>query len=661
MSPNKAPQNQNASSPIPSQEPGPKPKVPSLQEAYKAASSLLRKCWSKRRALPRFIRWKLPSMVEYILGWLAKVRRPIIVAIFFFWFHKPLEDLAGTLLITPILAQFRTGWISNILLASVILILLGRFYQLWRRHYVISGAIALGASLTLIGYLYYRCSSDLIIFYGPFGNDSWIAFADIIPLFCFLTIALWILFQPYKKRATKNAEHKQGFLTDHPINNGDDDALGWNEAARALTQRTLDTTTEDGAFTLGIIASWGEGKSSFIRLMEQHLEQIDSSAIVMRFNPWCYDGEAQLSRVFFEELRRKLAPYSSKLSNAITTYSHLLLAIDSNWTRLTHQFLILPQNTTAQQFAKLAKHIKELGRKVVIFIDDVDRLNRDELIELFNLVRNYSNLPSLYFILAYDKSYVLDTLGGDSEDRLTRYPEKILQEEYPLPKTTPEQIIGELTKHLRGKLSTKEAGELIHTLAHAELNLTGHLRNIRKTKRMVNAFLSRYDLLSKEGEKNIKLFDLFIFELIHFAYRDVYKLIKSKYLQDPNSPRPMKGAFADASIGNSQDVLATAPDKVSFLNSNVLQTLLKEDTGSTDLTHRELLERVLRELELVECNEYDETDTIHDVATLLFLLWDEERVANEGQLNHKYACAQCFYRIDISPLTTQAPEEGNQD
>ena len=637
MSPNNAPQNQEAGNPTDTTQP---------KESLKSIC---------QRSL------------DSLLGWLAKVRRPIIAAIFFFWFHKPLEDLAGRLLITPILSQFRTGWISDILFVSVILILLGRFYQLWRRHYVISGAIALGALLTLIGYSYYRCSLDLIIFYGPFGNDSWIAFADIIPLFCLLTLTLWGLFRLRRKNGIrlrwkkdiKKGKQNKGFLTDHPINNEKDDALGWNKPARALTQRTLDTTTEDGAFTLGIIASWGEGKSSFIRLMEQHLKEIDSSAIVMRFNPWCYDEEAQLSKIFFEELRRKLAPYSSKLSNAITTYSHLLLAIDSNWTRLTHQFLILPQNTTAQQFAKLGEHIKELGRKVVIFIDDVDRLNRDELIELFNLVRNYSNLPSLYFILAYDKSYVLDTLGGDSEDRLTRYPEKILQEEYPLPKTTPEQIIGELIKHLRGRLSEMEAEDLIHTLAHTELNLTGHLRNIRKAKRMVNAFLSRYDLLRKEGEKNINLFDLFIFELIHFAYRDVYKFVKARYYQDPNRLTV---------IGWTN---LNPDERVKFLDTEHLAGILMErddykeeektiPTKYDDLLEEEktiptkyddLLETVLRELELVECNEYDETDTIRDVATLLSLLWGENRAVKRGQLNHKETCAQCFYRTDIPRST----------
>nr|WP_314438738.1 P-loop NTPase fold protein [uncultured Porphyromonas sp.] len=633
MSPNKAPQNQNASSPIPSQEPGPKPKVPSLQEAYratsepktsclkeayKAASSLLRKCWSKRRALPKFIRWKFPSIVECIFGILAESRVPIVLWVLFVFLHKPIEEFAVELLVTPVLAHFNTGWLSSLVALGLALAFVRYTFLLGRRRYIVGGKVVLSAFLVLLGYCYYRFFRPDFKFYGLFDKACPIAFAYLIPLACLapLGLRLWTCCTKCQARQKEQAtESVEGFLTDHPLTEEEEELSGWTSQAQTLTQKLLATDTTRAAFSLGIVASWGEGKSSFMGIMQRYLQQAQREVIVMRFNPWLYDKEAQLTKVFFEELRRTLAPYSSKLSKSIDNYADLLLAVDSSWLKLAHELLRLSQRSTTEQFDKLSRDIKELGRKVVIFIDDVDRLTREELMELFNLVRNSSNLPCLYFVLAYDKSYVLKTLQSDGE-HMSRYPEKILQEEYPLPKLTPDKMWVVLERCLNetqfGKEDKDKLSILLVQLEDKTLNLPYHLTTIRMVKRMVNAFNSRYELLHSLG---VNARDLFIFELIYYVYPSVYDYLKE-----------MHQTHTNYTIRETPSIWDTANNRV-FLRQ-----------GWQQILSQNLFERG-------HCS-YSSIDQ-QQIELLISTLWSGNRKRRAPQINDFPSLGRYFYR---SPL-----------
>ena len=616
MSPNDETQNQDVGSPNPSQEAAPEPQASRLKEAYKAASKLFRKCWSKRRALPRFIRWKSPNIIEYISGVLAEVRVPIVLGVFFIFLHKPIEEFAVKRLVAPLLAHFDTGWLSSLLALGLALILFLRFIQLRKRRYIVGGKVVLSAGLILTAYLYYRFARSDFEFYGLFDKACPIAFADLIPLACFLTILLRAWTHYTKPTSSLEEKYSKGFLVDHPLTKEEEDICGWRDFAVTLTKHLLATNTERAAFSLGIVASWGEGKSSFMGIMQRYLLREQRNIIVMRFNPWLYDKEAQLTKVFFEELRRTLAPYSSKLSRSIENYADLLLAVDNGWLKFAHQLLRLPQRSTAEQFDKLSRDIQELGKKVVIFIDDVDRLTREELLELFNLVRNSSNLPCLYFVLAYDKSYVLKTLKGNSDEHMNRYPEKILQEEYPLPKLTPDKIWVVLERCLNktqlGQEDEDKVSILLTRLKLPALNLPYHLMTIRMVKRMVNAFNSRYELLHKVG---VAPFDLFIFELIYYVYPSVYDYLKEMYQTHTNY-----------TIRETPSIWDTADDQV-FLRQDWQQ-----------IFSQNLFER--------GHYSYSSIDQ-QQIELLINTLWSSNRKRRAPQINDLPSLGRYFYR---SPL-----------
>lgn len=711
MSPNNEPQNQDAGSPNPSQEATPEPQASPLEATGKASPSLLRRYWDKLRASLSIIYWEATNILEYLFGVLAEVRVPIVLGLLFLFLHQLIEQLAVKLLIAPVLAHFNAGWLSSLVWIGLALALVAYAFLLGRRRYVVGRKWVLTALMVLLGYYYYRYTPQGLEAIVPFrfallfDGARW-AFADIIPFTCILLLLVWGYrylclgikqlaqirrcswtsirdsitswveklkkrYAPFiQKQGRKLVQKVEGFLTDHPLTEEEEALSGWTSQAQTLTQKLLATDTSHAAFSLGIVASWGEGKSSFMGIMQRYLQQAQQEVIVMHFNPWLYDKEAQLTKVFFEELRRTLAPYSSKLSRSIDNYADLLLAVDSSWLKLAHELLRLSQRSTTEQFDKLSRDIKELGRRVVIFIDDVDRLTREELMELFNLVRNSSNLPCLYFVLAYDKSYVLKTLQSDGE-HMSRYPEKILQEEYPLPKLTSDKMWTVLEQCLRetrlGRGNYMLVQELLDELRGKGVNLPYHLATIRIVKRMANAFNSRYELLHSLG---VNARDLFIFELIYYVYPKVYDFLLEMHKEaltslnvSPEKGRPyssysLSPIFFSHTNAEGMQYISLHPEgeKPSWAtpegDKNEGQASSAQSNEASWNTYP--IVDTLKELDLGLEDGYKKDIVVGNIVKLLELLWGKDRKPALGQINHKTYWRRYFYRgLQVGELSQE--------
>ena len=322
---------------------------------------------------------------------------------------------------------------------------------------------------------------------------------------------------------------KEGYQIDQPITPEDEDLLGRRGEAESLAEKIFKTDTSKGAFTLGLTAPWGAGKTSFMLVMREYLRKKPSQeVIVMAFNPWMYRKAPNLTQVFFEELSCTLAPYNSDLASAFIRYVRSLLAQESNaWLQLAAR--LLPQESNeksiTEQYESLSQEICRLGRKIFIFIDDVDRLEGEELVELFALVRNSSSFPCMSYILAYDKEYVASQLKGCFDQHTHRYMEKILQVEYPLAKITPEQLETEFRDILSCLGSSYVA--LVEQIDSSHLQLVQHLPTLRSVKQIYNALLS----FPEELKGKVRLFDWFIIELIRIRYPKLFEFLKENYVR----------------------------------------------------------------------------------------------------------------------------------
>lgn len=464
---------------------------------------------------------KIDQFIDGLFAYLQRQWQLLALVVLYIFFRSAFEDRVASLLesFDPSSGSFIV-WLLLVVVALVYTCLL------IKRRYVLREGVISWAVIAFAGWAYYRFVGATHYVATPTLIPG-VYYMDLLFILC-VYVGLIAGCSYWRRRKSKKevaGNSGAGYHVELPCTSEDEDLLGRREEAETLAKTIFQTDTSRGAFTLGLTAPWGAGKTSFMLVMKEYLERKhDEKIIVIEFNPWRYRKAPNLTQIFFEELSRALAPYNSALSTGFVRYVDLLLAKDSNpWLQLASRLLPHESNakSTGEQYDFLKREISKLGRKIFIFIDDVDRLEREELVELFALVRNSSSFPYMSYILAYDKEYVASQLKGCFDQHAYRYMEKILQEEYQLAKITPEQ----LEEALRLELKRIGYGDLWRDIKNSRLQLSYHLPTLRVIKRICNTLSSR----RKELESNVALFDWFIVELIRIQYPRVFDLLRVNY------------------------------------------------------------------------------------------------------------------------------------
>lgn len=553
------------------------------------------------------------KIVERLFACTQRQWRPLALVVLYIFFRSTFEDRVASLLesFDPSLGSFIV-WLLLLVVALVYT------YVLIRRRYVLSEGLRAWTVVVLGGWAYYRFVGATHYEATPIPQIPWACYIDLFFVLCFYIAliagcSLWMR-RKSKKEVADNS--RAGYHVEHPCTSEDEDLLGRRKEAETLAEKIFQTDTSRGAFTLGLTAPWGAGKTSFMLVMKEYLErQPEEKVIVIEFNPWRYRKAPNLTQIFFEELSRALAPYNSALSSGFVHYVDHLLAKDSNpWLQLASRLLPQESSTksTGEQYDFLTREISKLGRKIFIFIDDVDRLEREELVELFALVRNSSSFSCMSYILAYDKEYVASQLKGCFDQHTYRYMEKVVQEEYLLAQITPEQLERALERGLR-----RIGYEALFTaIKGSGILYRYHLPTIRAVKRICNTLSS----CRKDLEGNVALFDWFIIELIRIQYPRLFDFLRENYSR----------VFYAQGDKRSIRMREEKKDKKSYMN----EALSDHPMYGEVIDFRKYIS---------EHHESLQIKSVGLVIELLLLIWGESRDAKALQANHGEYIRRYFY------------------
>src|SRR5262249_3265097 len=144
-----------------------------------------------------------------------------------------------------------------------------------------------------------------------------------------------------------------------------------------------------------------------------------------------------------------------------------------------------------KQKANLDDILRKQKGKLVILIDEIDRLSTTELLQLFQAVKAIASFPNTVYVLAFDFDRVAKEIGGaDDRERGKHYLEKIIQ----IPFSVPETPIREVYKYTATKLK-----EIIEGWNHPDFDpghfsdITGEdklafISSLREAKRFLNVF-----------------------------------------------------------------------------------------------------------------------------------------------------------------------------
>ena len=242
---------------------------------------------------------------------------------------------------------------------------------------------------------------------------------------------------------------------DTPISDEAEDKLGFMSMACQLASALAQNDFPRG-FVIGVEGSWGSGKSSLVNLALERLERMDGGPVVIRFSPWIVGNRNELLQQLFSDFMpvvTNLLPESerSEVSSLLSLYSKAASPLASvaeaasatgfTWALPVARFLNWSGKKVSERDWSLSdlnedlhQKLKKLERPIIVFIDDIDRLEPDEAVEVLRLVRAVADFPKVVYLLAYDaKALVRNIKRAIGVPDGTAYLEKIVQASFRVP------------------------------------------------------------------------------------------------------------------------------------------------------------------------------------------------------------------------------------
>lgn len=289
-----------------------------------------------------------------------------------------------------------------------------------------------------------------------------------------------------------------------------------------------------GSFSVGIVGKWGSGKSIFIHRIISHIKAKED-CIVIEFHPWRNHESSNLTKNFFETIREELGKIDSKLGLELRAYSGQLSKLDDNIYVKTIDFMlniIFGEASVDKLYNQINQSILKLKKKVIVVIDDLDRLEGNEMMEVIKLIRSSSNFKRMAFIVAYDKDYVVNQInsvrGVGNDDFL----DKIFLTEFSLP-IFENDLLEEYFKKYLTTLMKRSEIELSDSESRClDLNIQGQkyifnqcIKSIRDVVRFSNMFIVDYNQVKEE----VYFLDFLNIELIKYKFFNVYSFLIQHY------------------------------------------------------------------------------------------------------------------------------------
>lgn len=254
-----------------------------------------------------------------------------------------------------------------------------------------------------------------------------------------------------------NAEIDFSKAHGNPVTKSDQDAFNRAPFCVALANRIAQIGSDDGAVVVGLFGKWGFGKSSMLNLIEEHLEAEHTDTVaVARFNPWRFTNEEQLLQSFYTLLgpMRDPKPGIGKQLKALSHRlgGHLANAADYLAGEPASKVVQALCEPPSLEETNVALRETTVPHTIVVMIDDLDRLDRAEVLLMLKLVRLNGNLPRLVYLLAFDDEIIAKTVGsayGLDPDAGREFLEKIVQFPFAVPAIGEERLLAYVLQHAR--------------------------------------------------------------------------------------------------------------------------------------------------------------------------------------------------------------------
>ena len=341
------------------------------------------------------------------------------------------------------------------------------------------------------------------------------------------------------------------FNSDSPITELDEDNLGRKEFAINLGNRIIDYDSANNEnLVIGIAGEWGSGKSSLMNMVLNHIEseyiysekvKQNDKPIIMRFNPWRFSNQDQLISQFFNEMNlllggtdyaniknvaRKIELYASffePVGIALPPFGVIITSL-KRYLGSLQEFADNRLNDFDSVREDLDKALKEQNHKIIIALDDIDRLNVEEINIIFQLIKILANFPNTIYLIGFDRAVVSAALDNNEKNLSgSDYLEKIIQVIFEIPYITENEMKVLVKNNLEREFGKfKNDDDIYHFDQLYDSLLKYKFKNIRNLNRYINTLKLTFEPIKED----VFYVDFYVFTAVHVFFPELYQFIK---------------------------------------------------------------------------------------------------------------------------------------
>ncbi len=226
-------------------------------------------------------------------------------------------------------------------------------------------------------------------------------FLLLIPFF----ISISFLIRKYQLKKEIIEDKTSLFVADKEIEDENEDRFNFTEKAERFAERVFNNGSNE-SLVFGIEAPWGAGKSSFVNLCKKYLtKNYKNKIIVYEFNPLRYENQDKLLEKFIGGLIMEIKQhiFVPEINSLISKYSTLLRNIKTSFSFFGFN-ISFPLNTDSIDniIDRLETALKNIEKKIIIIVDDLDRLNYSSIKEVLFVIKKSFTFPNISYVLCYD-------------------------------------------------------------------------------------------------------------------------------------------------------------------------------------------------------------------------------------------------------------------
>lgn len=365
---------------------------------------------------------------------------------------------------------------------------------------------------------YFRVVDTNFVFWGVIScGHCVIAWSDVTYILAGFLVYRKFKYKPYEQQK----QNANPLVRDSAITNQNEDFFGYQKMVDSLLADLYDTDVANEAFSVGIAGKWGVGKSSFINLLRNSIPQ--KGGLIVDLYPRSSMNLSAISLDFFNSLSNTLKGYHTGSWHIVDKYVKSLRCIEGKgWFNKTIDAIEVFAKTDEKE--RLQNVITEIGRKIFVIIDDLDRLTAPEILEVLKIIDRNGSFKNVIFVVAYDKGYVNAVLrkylGYDSSEMFT---DKYFNYEYSLPAHNFYMERQYVANYIKNKITINEGdavtkADLLTVWNRIGDSVVRYLGLMRDVKRFVNILMSR--LASVKDNVNIE--DFILITLLRYKDLDLY-------------------------------------------------------------------------------------------------------------------------------------------